>query len=97
MTMRLQTMMRLRRARLPHPFTRAAGADFAAARERCARCPHTGRCDELLSGGRSDGYGAFCPNAGYVERLRAPAASYPSRPSALGDGTLADDTRTRRS
>jgi hypothetical protein len=33
-------------------------------------------CDELLEGGAPAGFGAFCPNAHYIERLRQGALQF---------------------
>jgi hypothetical protein len=57
-------MLKRRGAGLPEP----PDADAQAALARCAACPHTALCDELLATPGNGGYRAFCPNAHYVER-----------------------------
>lgn len=43
---------------------------FAIAARACMQCTSRARCQEWLSVRRSNGYEAFCPNAGYVARLK---------------------------
>lgn len=68
--LRVSEVMRRRRAFLPHPLTKTAQHDVEQAVQRCLSCNNKKLCDELLEGGATAGFGAFCPNANYVERLR---------------------------
>ena len=43
---------------------------FALAARKCMDCAERGRCQGWLSGPRSEGYQAFCPNAGYIARMK---------------------------
>jgi hypothetical protein len=50
---------------------RGTGArQFALAARTCVQCTARGRCEEWLSARRADGYEAFCPNAGYIARMK---------------------------
>jgi hypothetical protein len=68
--LRLRDMMRARGAFLPHPLTRLAAQDVVAATQRCLACRDTPLCDRHLAAGTTQGYELFCPNSGYIERLR---------------------------
>ena len=46
------------------------GQDFMLAVRRCVHCDAAAECRAWLDLGRRDGYEAFCPNAGYVDRLK---------------------------
>ncbi len=49
----------------------APGArEFALAVRQCARCDARERCRSWLDSGSAAGYEAFCPNSGYVARLK---------------------------
>jgi hypothetical protein len=56
---------------------RGLGAEDAVGQERalavavrnCALCPSTERCDKVLAAGPRNALDAFCPNAGFFERL----------------------------
>lgn len=43
---------------------------FALAARKCMDCAARERCETWLSGQRSGGYQAFCPNAGYIARIK---------------------------
>ena len=45
--------------------------DFAVAVKQCLACPATVRCNAWLDSGSKQGFEAFCPNAGYVSRIRS--------------------------
>jgi hypothetical protein len=68
--LRLRDMMRLRHARLPQPLSGIGTEDYERATKRCLACPSKTLCDELLECGNAQGYGLFCPNTHYIERLR---------------------------
>jgi hypothetical protein len=58
-----------------HMALASGGADFARAVRRCVGCAEAARCRSWLDAGRREGYDAFCPNAGYVERIAALAGT----------------------
>ena len=68
--LRLRDMLRLRGAFLPHPLSRLAAQDIAAATERCLACSYKSLCDQQLAAATTEGYELFCPNSPYIERLR---------------------------
>lgn len=43
---------------------------FAQAIRRCARCTEAAQCRAWLHSGAREGYQAFCPNAGFVHRMK---------------------------
>ncbi len=44
--------------------------EFALAARKCVDCNVRGECEAWLAGRYAGGYEAFCPNAGYVARLK---------------------------
>ena len=44
--------------------------EFALAVRRCVNCAAQARCRSWLESGAAEGYEAFCPNTGYVARLK---------------------------
>lgn len=51
---------------------KGAGArQFAVAARACMQCSRRGRCEDWLSARHGEGYQAFCPNAGYIARMKA--------------------------
>ena len=44
---------------------------FATAVQACVNCPSQGYCRTWLDSGGREGYDAFCPNHGFVARLKA--------------------------
>ena len=43
---------------------------FAVAVRRCLSCHQAAQCHAWLASGAKQGYETFCPNAGYVERMK---------------------------
>ena len=57
----------------PHVFRLAVASgtpDFARAIRNCLNCGAVSHCRTWLDSGAHDGYQEFCPNAGYVERVK---------------------------
>ncbi len=50
--------------------TGAGARQFALAARKCVHCGARGECEAWLAGRYAGGYEAFCPNAGYVARLK---------------------------
>ena len=49
----------------------AAGSrEFAVAVSQCLRCTQAAQCRAWLWSGAREGYQWFCPNAGFVDRMR---------------------------
>ena len=52
----------------------ADGRGFGTAVKRCANCTAQTRCRDWLTSGAHEGYEAFCPNSGFVARVKWLAA-----------------------
>ena len=53
------------------PHVSGVGArQFALAARRCMHCAARERCEDWLAQDRRSGYEAFCPNTGYIARLK---------------------------
>lgn len=48
----------------------AGDRNFATAMGQCTRCTEAAQCRAWLQSGASDGYQSFCPNAGFVQRMK---------------------------
>jgi hypothetical protein len=48
----------------------AGARQFAVAARACMQCSARERCENALSRRRGEGYQAFCPNAGYIARMK---------------------------
>ena len=68
--LRFRQVMDLRRTFLPLPLTRAAERELRQAAQRCLACSSKTRCDLMLEAKHTEGLRRFCPNTGYIERLR---------------------------
>ena len=44
--------------------------DFAVAVQRCLACNEAAQCRAWLHSGADDGYQSFCPNAGFIHRMK---------------------------
>lgn len=51
-----------------------AARDFMRAVRRCTKCQAAAHCSAWLGAGKHEGFEAFCPNAGFIERIRSLAA-----------------------
>lgn len=47
------------------------GHDFMVALRRCSKCQAFERCRAFLDSGAHEGYEAFCPGAGYIQRIKS--------------------------
>jgi len=66
----LERMLRRHGDELARQALASGSAEFASAVRQCARCSEAARCHAWLAGDAREGYQAFCPNAGYVERMQ---------------------------
>jgi hypothetical protein len=48
----------------------SGGRDFAVAVQRCLACNEAAQCRAWLASGARDGYQHFCPNAGFIDRMK---------------------------
>lgn len=71
----LYPMLQKQSSEAAHLATAAGGRDFALAVKQCLRCNAASRCSTWLESAGSQGFEAFCPNAGYVSRMRELAAA----------------------
>ena len=46
--------------------------DFPVAVAQCLRCVEPAKCRAWLSSGAREGYQTFCPNTGFIERMKKP-------------------------
>lgn len=44
--------------------------NFADAIRQCTRCTQAAQCRAWLHSGADDGYQSFCPNAGFIHRMK---------------------------
>lgn len=64
-----------------HGVTIAGAVDYAtldracSAARRCVACRDLEECRAWLDQGKTEGYEAFCPNAGFVQALKAKRAA----------------------
>src|ERR671922_754271 len=66
----LEQVLRRQDDRVAHRALASGGRDFAAAVQRCLACSEAAQCRAWLSSGARHGYQSFCPNAGYIERMK---------------------------
>lgn len=66
----LERVLRRQGDDLAHRALASGSHDFAVAVRRCLRCTEAAQCRAWLSSGARDGYQWFCPNAGYVDRMK---------------------------
>ncbi|HTM60665.1 MAG TPA: DUF6455 family protein [Burkholderiales bacterium] len=48
----------------------AGGRDFALAVNQCVVCQKAAECRSWLLSGATDGYESFCPNTGFIQRVK---------------------------
>lgn len=75
--LRLEEMMRLRKAYLTEPLTPEQARYLEEAKERCLACNAKGLCDEALKKGDAESFSLFCPNCHYVQQVRASSLRFP--------------------
>jgi len=46
------------------------GRDLAVAVRDCIECQEAAQCRAWLASGATDGYESFCPNAGFIQRVK---------------------------
>jgi len=66
----LERMLRRHGDDVAHRALASGSRDFALAVQQCLRCSEARQCRAWLSSGARQGYEGFCPNAGYVERMK---------------------------
>ena len=66
----LERMLRRQSEAAAQQALASGGHPFAVAVRTCVYCAEAAQCRAWLASGARDGYQSFCPNAGYVERMR---------------------------
>jgi len=66
----LDRLLRRQGERVAYRAIAAGGADFATAVRQCVGCPEAAQCRAWLASGATEGYESFCPNAGFVQRVK---------------------------
>jgi hypothetical protein len=66
----LEQALRRQGDRVAHRAIASGSHDFAVAVKSCLACNQAAQCRAWLSSGARDGYQHFCPNAGYIERMK---------------------------
>jgi hypothetical protein len=67
--LRLERMLKRHGSRLDVELVGLNTYQTAVAVRRCVACPDKPECDAWLASGRREGAAAFCPNAGFVQRI----------------------------
>jgi hypothetical protein len=67
----LEQALRRQGERVVHLALSPGNHQFAVAVQRCLACSEAAQCRAWLASGTRDGYQLFCPNAPYIERMRA--------------------------
>jgi hypothetical protein len=67
--LRLERMLKRHGASLDFAAGGFGSYQAAVAVRRCAVCPDKKACDAWLASGKKEGAAAFCPNAGFVQRI----------------------------
>ena len=70
MPLLLERVLRRQGDDVAHRALASGSNDFALAVRSCLRCTEAAQCRAWLSSGARDGYQWFCPNAGYVDRMK---------------------------
>jgi hypothetical protein len=66
----IDRMLRRQGERVAYRAVAAGGRDFAVAVRRCVECQEAAQCRAWLASGASEGYESFCPNAGFIQRVK---------------------------
>lgn len=66
----LEQLLRRQGDAVAHRALASGSREFAVAVQRCLACSEAAQCRAWLASGAREGYDAFCPNAGYIERMK---------------------------
>src|SRR5437763_17149559 len=66
----IDRLLRRQGERVAYRAVAAGGHDFAVAVKQCVECQEAAQCRAWLASGATDGYESFCPNAGYIQRVK---------------------------
>lgn len=66
----IDRMLRRQGERVAYRAVAAGGREFAVAVSRCVACQQAAECRSWLLSGATEGYESFCPNAGFIHRVK---------------------------
>jgi Family of unknown function (DUF6455) len=66
----IDRMLRRQGERVAYRAIAAGGRDFTYAVEQCVTCQKADECRAWLASGATDGYESFCPNSGFIRRVK---------------------------
>jgi hypothetical protein len=66
----IDRMLRRQGERVAYRAVAAGGRDFAVAVTQCVACQQAAECRAWLLSGATEGYESFCPNAGFIQRVK---------------------------
>ena len=66
----IDRLLRRQGERVAYRAVAAGGHDFAVAVKQCVECQEAAQCRAWLASGAAAGYESFCPNAGFVQRIK---------------------------
>jgi len=66
----IDRMLRRQGERVAYRAVAVGGRDFALAVHQCVACQKAAECRSWLLSGATEGYESFCPNAGFIQRLK---------------------------
>jgi uncharacterized protein DUF6455 len=70
----IDSMLRRLGERVAYRAVAVGGPDFTVAVRQCVACQRAADCRAWLASGASDGYESFCPNAGFIDRVKRVSA-----------------------
>lgn len=66
----LDRLLRRQGERVAYRAIAAGGRDLAVAVKQCVECQEAAQCRAWLASGATEGYESFCPNGGYIQRVK---------------------------
>ena len=66
----IDRLLRRQGERVAYRAIAAGGRDFTRAVEQCMACQRAAECRAWLLSGASEGYESFCPNTGFIQRVK---------------------------
>ena len=66
----LDRLLRRQGERVAYRAIAAGGRDLAVAVKQCVECQEAAQCRAWLASGATEGYESFCPNRGYIQRVK---------------------------
>ena len=66
----IDRLLRRQGERVAYRAVAAGGRDFALAVNQCVACQKAAECRAWLLSGATEGYESFCPNTGFIQRIK---------------------------